>query len=387
MDKHITAPTWAEINLDNIKYNLKNIKNILKEDTKICGVVKANAYGHGAVQISKLLEREKVDYLAVSRLEEGLELRQNNINIPILCLGYIPECALEEAVANDISLTVFSYETALFIDELSKKHEKISKVHIKIDTGMGRIGFQVNEDSINEISKIDKLENINIEGIYTHFATADEKDKGYMLNQVNKYNIVIKKLDEIGIDIPIKHVSNSAATMECNDLNFNMVRCGIILYGHYPSDEVNKDIIKLKPAMTLKTRIAHIKELEKDSGISYGIKYITNSKEKIATIPIGYADGFTRMQKNPRVYIKGEEFDVVGRICMDQCMVKIDKDIDIKVDDEVIIFSENENQCIEKIADDLGTINYEILCMISRRVERVYMEGNVIVQQYNYLVK
>ena len=252
---------------------------------------------------------------------------------------------------------------------------------------MGRIGFQVNEDSINEISKIDKLENINIEGIYTHFATADEKDKGYMLNQVNKYNIVIKKLNEIGIDIPIKHVSNSAATMEFNDLNFNMVRCGIILYGHYPSDEVNKDIIKLKPAMTLKTRIAHIKELEKDSGISYGIKYITNSKEKIATIPIGYADGFTRMQKNPRVYIKGEEFDVVGRICMDQCMVKIDKDIDIKVDDEVIIFSENENQCIEKIADDLGTINYEILCMVSRRVERVYMEGNVIVQQYNYLVK
>jgi alanine racemase len=387
MNKDITAPTWAEINLDNIKYNLNNIKKILKEDTKICGVVKANAYGHGAVQISKLLEREKVDYLAVSRLEEGLELRQNNIVIPILCLGYIPECALEEAIVNNISLTVFSYETALLINELSKKNGKISNIHIKIDTGMGRIGLQVNDDSINEILKISKLENLKIEGIYTHFATADEKDKAYMDKQISRYNIVIKKLDELGIDIPIKHVSNSAATMDSKDLNFNMVRCGIILYGYYPSDEVNKDIIKLKPAMTLKTRISHIKELEKNSGISYGIKYITKSKERIATIPIGYADGFTRMQKNPKVYIKGEEFDVVGRICMDQCMIKIDKDIDIKVDDEVIIFSENKNQCVEKIASDLGTINYEILCMISRRVERVYMEGNVIVQQYNYLVE
>ncbi|MGL5754750.1 MAG: alanine racemase [Paraclostridium sp.] len=387
MNTSITVPTWAEINLDNVKYNLKNIKKILKEDTKICGVVKANAYGHGAVQISKLLEREKVDYLAVARLEEGLELRQNNITIPILCLGYIPECSLKEAVKSDISLTVFSYETALFINELSKKENKIAKIHIKIDTGMGRIGLKVNDDSISEIIKINQLRNISIEGIYTHFATADEKDKAYTYNQIYKYNIVIKKLDELGINIPIKHVSNSAAIMECNDLNFNMVRCGIILYGHYPSDEVNKDIVKIKPVMTLKTRISHIKELEKDMGISYGLKYKTKSNEKIATIPIGYADGFTRMQKNPKVYIKGMEFDVVGRICMDQCMVKIDKEIDIKVEDEVIIFSESENQCIEKIAEDLGTINYEILCMISRRVERVYMERNAIVQQYNYLVK
>ena len=387
MKINISAPTWAEINLDNISYNLKNIKELLKEDTKICGVVKANAYSHGAVQISKFLQRENVDYLAVSRLEEGLELRQNNITLPILCLGYIPDQSLEEAIINDISLTVFSYEIALLADKLAKKHNKEAKIHIKIDTGMSRIGFQVNEESINEIIKINKLENILIEGIYTHFATADEKDKEYTYSQVCKFNLVIEKLKCENIHIPIKHVSNSAATMECKDLNFNMVRCGIILYGHYPSDEVNKDIINLKPAMTLKTRISHIKELDKNVGISYGLKYVTKSKEKIVTIPIGYADGFTRMQRNPKVYIKGLEFDVVGTICMDQCMVKIDKNIDIKIDDEVIIFSESENQSVEKIAKDLGTINYEVLCMISRRVERVYMERNAIVQKDNYLVK
>lgn len=387
MSINITAPTWAEINLDNMSNNLKNIKKILKEDTKICGVVKANAYSHGAVQISKFLQRENVDYLAVSRLEEGLELRQNNIGLPILCLGYIPNESLEEAVINDISLTIFSYKTAEFVNNIAKKHYKRAKIHIKIDTGMSRIGFQVNDDYINEIIKINKLENIFIEGIYTHFATADEKNKDYTYSQVYKFNIVIEKLQAVGIEIPIKHVSNSAAIMECKDLNFNMVRCGIILYGHYPSDEVNKDIIDLKPVMTLKTRISHIKELDKDIGISYGLKYVTKTKEKIATIPIGYADGFTRIQKNPKVYIKGEEFNVVGRICMDQCMVKIDKDIDIKVGDEVIIFSESENQCVEKIAKNLGTINYEVLCMISRRVERVYMERNAIVQKDNYLVK
>lgn len=387
MDKNITAPTWAEINLDNIKYNLNNIKKIVKEDTKICGVVKANAYGHGSVEVARLLERENVDYLAVSRFEEALELRQNDIRVPILCLGYIPECSLEESVVNDVTFTVFSYDTAFLINELSRKYKKISKVHIKIDTGMSRIGLQVNDESINEISKINKLNNIQIEGIYTHFATADEKNKEYTYNQVYKYNTIIKKLEELDIKIPIKHVSNSAAILDCKDFNLNMVRCGIILYGHYPSNDVHKDMIELRPAMTLKTRIAHIKELDENIGISYGLKYTTKSKERIVTIPIGYADGFTRMQKKPKVYIKGEEFNVVGRICMDQCMVKIDKEIDIKVDDEVIIFSDSKNQCVEKIADDLGTINYEVLCMISRRVERVYMERNAIVQQYSYLVK
>lgn len=387
MNTNITAPTWAEINLDNIRYNLKNIKNLLKEDTKICGVVKANAYSHGAVQISKFLERENVDYLAVSRLEEGLELRQNDINLPILCLGYIPNDSIENAIENDISLTIFSYETAKLASEIAINLNKQAKFHIKIDTGMSRIGFMVNESSINEIINISKLKNVFIEGIFTHFATADEKNKSFTYNQVEKFKFVLERLKDENIDIPIKHVSNSAAIMDCKDLNLNMVRCGIILYGHYPSEDVNKDIIDLKPAMSLKTRVSHIKELNKDIGISYGLKYSTLENERIITIPIGYADGFSRMQEKPKVYIKDLEFDVVGRICMDQCMVRVDKDIDIKINDEVIIFSDKQNQRVEKIAQTLGTINYEVLCMVSRRVERVYMEGNVIVQKDNYLVK
>lgn len=382
-----TVPTWAEINLDNIKYNLNNIKTLLKEDTKICGVVKANAYGHGSIQISKLLEREKVDYLAVSRLEEGIELRENNITLPILCLGYIPDDALVEGIKNKISLTVYSYDVAKNISDISKKLNLISKIHIKLDTGMSRIGLKANIESIDEILKISELSNIEIEGIYTHFATADEYNKEFTYRQVEKYNMVTEELENRGINIPIKHVSNSAATMDMNDLNYNMVRCGIVLYGHYPSDDVNKDILKLKPAMTLKTRISHIKEIEPNTGVSYGLKYISKETEKIITLPIGYADGFSRMQSNPKVYIKGYAFDIIGRICMDQCMAKIHENIDIKVGDEVIIFSESESESVENISNDLKTINYEVLCMISRRVERIYMERNAILQHCSYLVK
>ncbi len=387
MTNSITAPTWAEINLDNIKYNLNNIKKLLKEDTKICGVVKANAYGHGSIQISKLLEREKVDYLAVARLEEGIELRQNSITTPILCLGYIPNEGLIEGIKNRISLTVYSYKTAKIINDISKELDLITKIHIKIDTGMSRIGLKPNIKSINEILDIYKLSNIEIEGVYTHFATADESSKEFTYKQVQQYNMVIEELEKLGIDIPIKHVSNSAATMDLRELNYNMVRCGIVLYGHYPSDDVNKDILKLKPAMTLKTRISHIKEIEPNTGVSYGLKYISKSTEKIVTLSIGYADGFTRIQNNPKVYINGHTFDIVGRICMDQCMAKINEDIDIKVGDEVIIFSESENECVENISNDLKTINYEVLCMISRRVERIYMERNAILQHCSYLVK
>ena len=386
MIKETIAPTWAEINLDNIKFNLNNIKKLLKEDTKICGVVKANAYGHGSVQISKLLEKENVDYLAVARLEEGIELRENGINIPILCLGYIPEDSIRNAIINKITITVYSLEMAKKISELALELNEIVNIHIKIDTGMSRIGFQPTKESINDIVLISQLKNIKIEGVYTHFAKADEEDKKYTYLQVEKYNYILNGLEKEGIKIPIKHVSNSAAIMDCPDLNFDMVRCGIILYGYYPSDEVMKERIKLRPAMKLKSRIAHIKELNSDVGISYGWKYKTNSKERIITIPIGYADGFTRMQNNPKIYINNQSFDVVGRICMDQCMAKIDKDIDIKVGDEVIIFGEGD-ATVERVAADLDTINYEILCMVSRRVERVYMERNAILQATSYLIK
>ena len=386
MPKQITAPTWAEINLDNIEFNLNNIKKLLNEDTKVCTVLKANAYGHGSVEIAKFLENKKVDYFAVARLEEAIELRQNNIKIPILCLGFVPEESLEFAIENNITLTIYSLEMAEKLNAICERRKTKACIHIKIDTGMSRIGFEVNEQSIEQIAKIYNLSNLYIEGIYTHFAKADEIDKEFTNEQVEKFKYIVEGIEEKGINIPIKHVSNSAAIMDIPNLNFNMVRCGIVLYGYYPSDEVIKNRLNLKPAMTLKTRISHIKELEQNTGVSYGLTYRTSNKERIATIPIGYADGFTRMQKNPKVSIKGEIFDIVGRICMDQCMVKIDKDIDIKIGDEVIIFGDS-SRSVDNIAKDLGTINYEIICMVSRRVDRVYKEGNVILQADSYLVK
>lgn len=388
MLSRITAPTWAEINLDNLKSNLGNIKKILEEDAKICGVVKANAYGHGSVEISKVLVNEGVDYLAVARLEEAIELRQNNILIPILCLGYIDENALEDAVKNNIYITIYSYEAAYKLNEICEKIGKRCTVHIKLDTGMSRIGFLPNINSVDDIQNISRLSNINIEGIYTHFAVADEKDKEFTYKQVDKFNYVIKELENRDVYIPIKHVSNSAATMDCFDLNFNMVRCGIILYGHYPSEHVNKESLSLKPVMTLKTKVAHIKELDSDVGISYGLRYKTLEKAKIATLPIGYADGFTRLLTDKvKVKVNGEMVPVVGKICMDQCMIKINQNHDIKIGDEVIIFGEGYEEKIENLANELGTINYEMLCMIARRVERIYVEGNVILQKVNYLVK
>lgn len=382
----ITAPTWAEINLDNIKFNLSNIKKILKEDTKICAVLKANAYGHGSVEIAKLLEKEKVNYFAVARLEEAIELIENDIILPILCLGYIPQESLEIAIRNNIIITIYSLEMAQKINNVAKCIKEKAFVHIKIDTGMSRIGFQPNKEAIIDITQIYKLGHISIDGIYTHFASADDIDKEFTNIQVKRFKFMIEGLELLGINIPIKHVSNSAATMDLENLKFDMVRCGIILYGHYPSDGVLKDRLLLKPAMTLKTTVAHIKEVEPGVGISYGLKYKCDSKEKIVTIPIGYADGFTRMQSNPKVWIKGQSFDVVGRICMDQCMVRIDKDINIEIGDPVIIFGE-EGRIAENIANNLGSINYEVLCMVSRRVDRVYMERNAILQVDSYLVK
>ncbi|MCC0669472.1 alanine racemase [Clostridioides sp. ZZV14-6044] len=382
----ITVPTWAEINLDNLRFNLKNIKNLLEEDIKVCGVIKADAYGHGAVEVAKLLQKEKVDYLAVARTAEGIELRQNGITLPILNLGYTPDEAFEDSIKNKITMTVYSLETAQKINEIAKSLGEKACVHIKIDSGMTRIGFQPNEESVQDIVKLNKLEYINLEGMFTHFATADEVSKEYTYKQANNYKFMSDKLDEAGVEIAIKHVSNSAAIMDCPDLRLSMVRAGIILYGHYPSDDVFKERLELKPAMKLKSKIGHIKQVEPGVGISYGLKYTTTSMETIATIPIGYADGFTRIQKNPKVLIKGEVFDVVGRICMDQIMVRIDKDIDIKVGDEVILFGEGEVTA-ERIAKDLGTINYEVLCMISRRVDRVYMENNELVQINSYLLK
>ena len=367
--------TWAEINLNNIKHNFHALKNTLKSDTKVCCVVKADAYGHGAVEVAKMLQQEKADYFSVARFEEAVELRNNNIHTPILCMGYISECDIEEAINRYIGITVYSYEMAKIINQKAGKLGKKASIHIKIDTGMSRLGFLTDDNSINDILKLKELINLNIDGIYTHFATADETDKKETYLQLERYKKVIDVLEKANIDIQFKHVSNTAAIIDLKELGFNMVRLGIGLYGHYPSDEVSKEV-ELKPAMKLKTIITNIKTVAPGTKVSYGYTYEFKEASTLATLAIGYADGFDRTQDVPKVMINSILCDVVGRICMDQCMVKIPKGLNVNIEDEVLIMGDEVGVTAEDLASRRGTINYEVLCSVSRRVTRDYILGD-----------
>ena len=367
--------TWAEINLNNIKHNFHALKNTLKSDTKVCCVVKSDAYGHGAVEVAKMLQQEKADYFSVARFEEAVELRNNNIHTPILCMGYISESDIEEAINRYIGITVYSYEMAKIINQKAGKLGKKASIHIKIDTGMSRLGFLTDDNSINDILKLKELINLNIDGIYTHFATADETDKKETYLQLERYKKVIDVLEKANIDIQFKHVSNTAAIIDLKELGFNMVRLGIGLYGHYPSDEVSKEV-ELKPAMKLKTIITNIKTVAPGTKVSYGYTYEFKEASTLATLAIGYADGFDRTQNNPKVMINGVLCDVVGRICMDQCMVKIPEGLNVNIEDEVLIMGAEVGVTAEDLASRRGTINYEVLCSVSRRVTRDYNLGD-----------
>lgn len=370
---NINSSTWAEVNLTNIKYNVDNVKKALTKDTMLCCVVKADAYGHGAVEVSKFLDKEEnVDFFSVARLEEGLALTKAGIKKPILCMGYTNTNKIQHAIDSNIRITVYSLEMAIKIDELAKLSNKKAYVHIKIDTGMGRIGFLVNEQSISDIKKIFTLENLVIEGIYTHFAKSDEENKETTYKQIKKYNRVINLLEQANLNIPIKHVSNSAAILDLRECDFNMVRLGISLYGSYPSSEVSKDI-KLKTALELKTIVSNIKNINKGTSVSYAGIYTADKDVKIATLSVGYADGFPRTQKNPQVFINGRLLNIVGRMCMDQTMVEIPNDLDIKMEDEAILIGDIDGIRIGDISSKVGTIDHEILCCITKRVNRVYI--------------
>ena len=381
-------PVWAEINLDNLAHNIKEVKRLTKPDTIITAVIKADGYGHGAVQIGKTLLENGADRFAVATLSEAIQLRKVYPNVPILILGYTPDDSAEEVVKFNIIQTIYSYEQAEILSQKAKKMNKQVKLHIKIDTGMSRLGMQVENGTVEAIKKISELPNIYIEGMFTHFAVADEEDKTFTLKQIEGYKEICKDLEKEGIDIPIKHVSNSAAIIDLQEANLNMVRAGIMLYGLYPSDEVDKSKLNLKEVMSLKARISHVKELEEGRGVSYGLIYKTNKKTKIATLPIGYADGYTRMLTNEaEALVKGKRVPIVGRICMDQCMIDV-TDIDVNRGDEVILFGSDGENCIpiDELANKLGTINYEIVCMISKRVPRVYLKNGEIVNVSDYVL-
>lgn len=378
----------AEIDLDAIASNMKNIRNITNKNTKIMGIVKADAYGHGAVEVAKVLLYNGAACLGVAILDEGIQLRKNNIHVPILILGYTPETKMEDVIKYDIIQTIFSYEAAYQLSVAAVKLNKIAKIHIKIDTGMGRIGFLPNEAAMEEIIKIHSLPNIEIDGIYTHFSTADEFDKSFTIKQLEIFKNTVESLEQKGIFIPTKHCANSAAIMDLNNAFFNMVRPGIILYGMYPSDEVKKEKLDLIPAMSIKTHISYVKKIEEGTPIGYGRTFTAKRESKIATVPIGYADGFQRvMTKGGRVIVGGGYAPVVGRICMDQFMIDVTEIGEVKAGDEVIILGKKGKNEIsaEEIATITGTINYEIVCMIGKRVPREYIKNKVILKTVQYI--
>lgn len=386
---HVIDRTWAEISLDNIERNCREISKSVSRGTQIMAVVKADAYGHGVLEVAKTVLNSGASRLGVSTLDEAIQLRQNGIDSPILVFsGSLPSRA-QEIVEYDITQTVFNYDIAFAISEVAKTKATKAKIHIKIDTGMTRVGFMSGYSAVKNIMEIQKLPGITIEGIFTHFASADEDDTAYTQLQFDRFMNIIDELGRIGIHIPVKHCCNSAAMLRFPNMHLDMVRPGLIMYGLYPSDDVKWRSIDLKPAMMLKANISHIKSVEKDTFISYGRIFKTNRESIIATVPVGYADGYTRLLSGKgRVLIKGEYAPVVGKICMDQCMVDITGIDGVKTGDEVVLFGSQEGRhiSVEEIAERIGTINYEVVCVVGKRVPRIYVKEGKVKKVLNYLI-
>ena len=378
---------WVEVDLDALLYNLNGLRAKLPKGTKVCMVVKSNAYGHGSVKLAKFYEENGVDFLAVARAREGFELRKAGVKIPILNLGHTNIAAVKDCIENNVSMTIFSSEYAREINEIAKEMNKPAKIHLKMDTGMSRLGYVVLDEEIDhiveDIEKISKLEFIEIEGMYTHFATADARNKEFEELQTGRFAHMVEALEKKGLRPPYVHSSNSAEILDMEE-KYDMVRMGIVQYGLYPSDEVSRSV-DLKPVMSFKAKVSNIKILNPGTSISYGRIYFTTVKERIATITVGYADGFLRGRRNPYVFINGVKCPIVGRICMDQCMVRVPMDMDIHIDDDVLIFG-SEHVTVDDIARDCDTINYEIMCMVARRVPRVYIQNGEIVDVVDYLL-
>ncbi len=381
----IMRPVWAEINLDTIATNTKNIKKLVG-DKELIAIVKADCYGHGAVDVVPTLLENGASRLAVAMLTEAIELRENNINAPIVILGYTPLYLGEELINYDIEQTVYDLDYAKELSKIALSFNKKAKIHIAIDTGMGRIGFLPGDDTVKTINEVYNLEGLEVIGIYSHFSTSDEKDKSYANEQLFKFKKVIADLKALGIEIPLKHISNSGAIIDMPETYLNGVRPGIILYGYYPSKEVSNDNLSVKPALTLKAKVAHVKELHKDMYISYGKTFKTNKKTIVATLPIGYGDGYPRaLSENAKVIVNGKFASILGRICMDQCMIDVTDIENVKTGDEVIILGEEGDLKFnaDDMAEALGTINYEILCRIKSRIPRVYIKNKKVFKVRN----
>lgn len=367
----------AYIDMAALKHNISEIKRVIKPGTKVLAVIKADAYGHGAVPIAR--EFEKLDYIwgfAVAAYYEAEELRKAGITKPILILGVTFASDYKDIIENDVRPAIFSYKEAKDLSNMALSLGKEAKIHIKTDTGMGRIGYPICPESADDIQRISDLPNLTIEGIFTHFSKADEKDLTYAGEQFKKFNEIIRLCNDRGVTFPIKHCSNSAGIMVLPEANMDMVRAGIILYGLLPSNEIDKSAIDLKSVMTLKSRIVHIKTMEEGSLISYGGTYKTKPGDVVATVSFGYADGYPRtLSGKGYVLVRGRRAPIIGRVCMDQFMINVRDIPGVSLFDPVTLVGRDGDQVItmEELGDLSGRFNYEFACDINMRVPRIYI--------------
>ncbi|MBE6588130.1 MAG: alanine racemase [Ruminococcaceae bacterium] len=378
---------YARVDLDAIGKNVAGARARIPENTGIMAVIKANAYGHGAVALAKYLD-DKTDWYGVATVDEAVELRTAGVEKDILVLGCLDPCEYKAAIENNITVTVASLADAEKLSSQAQQANRVAKVHIKVDTGMSRIGFQANDENALEVKKVSELPGICIDGIFTHFAIADSSDKTSALLQRDKYDAFVSKCRDLGVEFPICHVNNSAGTMEL-DRHYDMVRMGIMLYGLYPSEEMDKSY-PLYPAMELWGHISFVKKLEAGRGISYGHTFVTDREMRVATVPCGYADGYPRvLSSNAEVLIKGKRCKILGRVCMDQMMVDVTDVPDALPGDDVVLFGRMGDEFIpvEELANKACSFNYEFVCGIARRVPRVYFNGEKYLFCVNYLNK
>ena len=382
----------ADIDLDAVLFNFDQMSKNIPKETQIMAVVKTDAYGHGAVPIASFIEsREYLWGFATATVDEAVELRKAGIKKPILILGYtFPEC-YEEIVKYNIRQTVFSLDMAKALSEEAVRQNKKAYVHIKLDTGMGRIGYQSAKAVKEDACLIKDLPLIEIEGVFTHFANADTENQELTLRQIAKFEEMVKAMEDAGVTFTLKHCANSAGIIELSEQKFDLVRAGIISFGLWPSNEVKKDVVQLKPILSLKSHVVYVKEVEAGTAVSYGSTWIADGKRKIATVPIGYGDGYPRSLSNKGyVLIKGYKVPIVGRVCMDQLMVDVTEIPDeVKTGDRVTLIGQDGdfNITAEELGDLSGRFNYELVCDLGNRIPRIYYKDGKIKEIRDYFEK
>ncbi len=376
----------ARIDLDAIRKNITTVQALNPPDRKTLLVIKADAYGHGSAVLAEKLD-DLADYFGVAEIDEAVELRKSGVTKPILILGYTDETEYPDLLEYDITQAVYDVEKCRTLSRFAEKAGKKARVHIKVDSGMHRIGFLTDEDGIRQAEELFSMPGLSVEGIFTHSAKADEYDKTSAMRQYELFSGFVDALEKKGHDLGIRHIDNSAGAMELHSKGFDMMRLGIVIYGLYPSEEVDKSV-RITPAMQLVSHITHVKTLPAGSGISYGHTFITNRETRVATVSAGYADGYPRAQSGTgRVLIRGEYAPILGRVCMDQFMVDVTHIPEAKVGDEVILFGSDGDQriSVEEVAAPANSFNYELVCNIARRVPRVYIQDETVIGEINYL--